>query len=540
MKLNSLVNIPWKYKILLLTGIFSVGMTVEAIFGGYTIISFNDDMGKALHASQARVNAATTARVAISEMGLAQAQLISQSDPQFIRVAAIAAIRASSALDENVQVLTILLVDNPLVSEMSKLEDDLKPKKLAVIAAAKVNDDALALEIDASMRDAMTRVRELADQIVEHERLTLENVITTQQRKGNSTVLIMGVVVGVVVLVGVALSYLGAHLMTRPLHLLTNSVAAIAKGDFTIMVNSTSQDEIGHTISRISHMITEFRNLISKVRSGANTLGQDADHVLAAADGIRGISTTLLYSVQNIKRDSEIVLSAATNARLQLTTAGTAAQLTTEAAIKCDEGIGITVEGFKGFQQQMAGTSVATRELAATVSMITDITNTIRGISSQTNLLALNAAIEAARAGEQGRGFSVVADEVRVLAQRTEDAIKEISTLIDRTTSSIANTVGLLENNIEQANANIENLQQVAAHTAASNQQVLTMHASIVDVEKLVLEQEQAIGQINAAVGYLLTITDDTNKQTTALNLLADNLHIASTDLNEVVNYFKL
>ncbi|MDH4274723.1 MAG: methyl-accepting chemotaxis protein [Gammaproteobacteria bacterium] len=133
-----------------------------------------------------------------------------------------------------------------------------------------------------------------------------------------------------------------------------------------------------------------------------------------------------------------------------------------------------------------------------------------------------------------------MADEVRVLAQRTEDAIKEISTLIDRTTSSIANTVGLLENNIEQANANIENLQQVAAHTAASNQQVLTMHASIVDVEKLVLEQEQAIGQINAAVGYLLTITDDTNKQTTALNLLADNLHIASTDLNEVVNYFKL
>ncbi|MEK6749587.1 MAG: methyl-accepting chemotaxis protein [Pseudomonadota bacterium] len=540
MHLNFLANMSWKYKILLLTGMFSIGMAAEAIFGGYTILSLNNEMDNALHSSQARVNAATTARVAISEMGLAQAQLISQADPQLIRQAAIGAIRAASALDENVQVLTSLMADNPLVAELIKLEEDLKPKKMAVIAAAKINDDATALEIDFGMRDTMARARELADQLVEFERQTMENVISAQSQKGKSTVAIMGLVVGIAVLIGVALSYLGAHLMTRPLHLVSQSIASIAKGDLTTKVDSSGQDEIGLTISGIARMIAEFRNLIGKVHTGANNLGQDADNVLAAADGIRGISTTLLHSVQNIKRDSDIVLTAATNARLQLTTAGSAAQLTTEVANNVNDGINSTVQGFRDFQQHMESTAVATRDLSSTVKMITDITNTIRGISAQTNLLALNAAIEAARAGEQGRGFSVVADEVRVLAQRTEDAIKEISTLIEHTTSSIANTVTLLEENIGQANTNIDHLQQVAANTATSKQQVQTMQTSFHDLEKLVNEQEQAMAQINAAVGYLLTITDDTNQQTNALNTLADKLHLAATELNGVVNYFKL
>ena len=66
------------------------------------------------------------------------------------------------------------------------------------------------------------------------------------------------------------------------------------------------------------------------------------------------------------------------------------------------------------------------------------------------------------------------------------------------------------------------------------------MQTSFQDIEKLVNEQEQAMAQINAAVGYLLTITDDTNKQTNTLNTLADKLHLAATELNGVVNHFKL
>ena len=99
---NLLSNVSWKKKIFGITGLFILGLVVEALIGGYTILTQNTAMRQALEASYAKVNAAITARVAILEMSRSQADLISQSDPQKIREASISAIRASSVLEESV------------------------------------------------------------------------------------------------------------------------------------------------------------------------------------------------------------------------------------------------------------------------------------------------------------------------------------------------------------------------------------------------------------------------------------------------------
>lgn len=128
-------NLSWKKKIFIVTGLFILGLAVEAGVGGYTILDQNRAMQEALAKSQAKVDAAIMARVAILEVGRAQAELISYSEAQQIREASISAIRASSVLDEVTQGLAATLQEDAAVAELVGLVTKIKPGKMDVIRA---------------------------------------------------------------------------------------------------------------------------------------------------------------------------------------------------------------------------------------------------------------------------------------------------------------------------------------------------------------------------------------------------------------------
>ena len=537
---NFLSNVSWKKKIFGVTGLFLLGIIVEAVLGGYTIITQNKAMRDALEASYAKVNAAISARVAVLEMSRSQADLISQSDPQKIRLAAVAAIRASSTLEESVQHLAGTLSDNPSVVELTDLIAQIKPAKMEVIKAARNNDDQHALDIDAGMQDSMTRVEELSNSLVAQEQQALTQVMVEQEAHAKTTVLLLSIFVGAGLLIGVGVSVVVAHLMTKPLGLLDRSMASLAKGDLSIRLEESGQDEIGRTVNSMSRMVSDLHSLVKKVSEGAGKLTEEADEISQAAENIKGGSITLHGSVKGIKQDAEVVLSAAENALTQLVALTDSANITTETSGRMSQEIEGTVASFGRFQEHMEGTAKMTRELSRTAETITSITNTIRDISSQTNLLALNAAIEAARAGEQGRGFAVVADEVRGLAKRTDDATTEISTLVDNIGNNIGQTVALLEDTIKQANENVARLKMVSEDTKSTNSQVQSMQQAISGIESLMNDQERAIAGINAAVGDLLALSTDTNKQTEFLDGLAGKLNGEAAELNQAVDKFKL
>ncbi|MFZ5594297.1 MAG: methyl-accepting chemotaxis protein [Pseudomonadota bacterium] len=535
-----LANIGWRKKILGLSGIFVLGIAAVGLFGGYTIYHQNTSMQAALGESQQRVEAAANAQVAILAMGRAQAQIIAAQEPTDIRRAALSAIKASSLLDENIQNLGATLKGESEVEELVKLVAEMKPTALEIIKAARANDDTLATEKTKEMLGTMNRVEELSGNLVTKERKTLNYRMTQQMEDGHRVIVMLGILAGAGIVLGLIISFFAARLVTRPLSLLENAMAALAAGDLRSRPASMGNDEIGRTVSAMSKTVDKLHDIIGKIYQGADHLTGKARDVTHAADQIHGVSTTLHGSIKDIKDDISTALDKTNQAVAQLEQVVQKARGTSESAQQNAAQIREAVISFERFQQSMENTAAGTRNLARAAETITTITKTIRDISAQTNLLALNAAIEAARAGEQGRGFAVVADEVRALARRTEDATGEISTSVETISNSVKTTVGLLESSVTEAHQNITRLQNVADETATSSTQTSLMSNAMIEVVDLISEQEKAVNGINASINGLLELSKETSTQTDILNNLAHTLNSSAVDLNNVVDEFKL
>jgi methyl-accepting chemotaxis protein len=157
---------------------------------------------------------------------------------------------------------------------------------------------------------------------------------------------------------------------------------------------------------------------------------------------------------------------------------------------------------------------------------ITDIIGTIDGIAFQTNILALNAAVEAARAGEQGRGFAVVAGEVRLLAQRSAQAAREIKTLIGTSSERVEAGSRL----VKEAGVNMQDIVQG----------VQRVSQIIMEITTAADQESQGIGEVNQAVGHLDQMTQQNAALVEQSAAAAENLRQQAQSLTAVVDQFKL
>jgi methyl-accepting chemotaxis protein len=376
-------------------------------------------------------------------------------------------------------------------------------------------------------------------------------------------------IVVVVFLVLVVSGLMITKIITKPLNLMVLACNDFASGDFRDKPRSIfRKDEIGQLAYALSDMRNSLQGLMKHVNESSEQLAASSEELTASAEQSAQAANQVAESITEVAIGAEQQLGAAndtaavvqeisTSIKQVATNANEVAEQSARAANKAREGnksIDTAVNQMATIEETVSTSAKIVVNLGERSKEIGQIVNTISGIAAQTNLLALNAAIEAARAGEQGRGFAVVAEEVRKLAEQSQDAAKHIATLIgeiqgDTDKAVVAMTDGTREVKLgaEVVNASGRVFQEIAAMVTLGSSE---MKEISVAVEHMSLGSQQIVSSVNQIIelsqkasGEAQTVSAATEEQSASMEEIASSSQALATlamNLREEVGKFQV
>ena len=349
-----------------------------------------------------------------------------------------------------------------------------------------------------SMNDSLTAILLINDRSADAQ-------VQATEKTATQTRIVILAAVAIAVALGLALAFALARRIAGSLGDASRSARAVARGDLTLHIPRGGNDEVGSLLRALTEMQAGLRELVSTVRHGVESVAVASSEI---ASGNLDLSNRTEQQSSSLQATVSAIQQMAANIRQNTESAGQANELAHSASE-------IAVRG-GGVVQEVIGTM---DEITGASRKIVDIIGVIDGIAFQTNILALNAAVEAARAGEQGRGFAVVAAEVRLLAQRSATAAKEIKTLIGASVEKVEIGAKLVQGAGKTMDEIVGSVQRVSDIIGEISQAASAQRSGIDQINEAVTQLDQMTQQNAALVEQSAAAAESLKEQGSRLHV---------------------
>jgi len=330
--------------------------------------------------------------------------------------------------------------------------------------------------------------------------------------------------------------------IVQPLQAAVDAMASISsgEGDLTRNLDTHGRDELTALATYFNAFTAKLRHVIRQMLDSAGSLDQAARslgdisseaqrHSQQQAQQMELVATAVnevTYGVQDVAKNAEHASSEMHTAEDQ----ASQGQQNIEASLRQIDQLSGTIDKAVEVIQSLASES----------TQIGSVLEVIRSIAEQTNLLALNAAIEAARAGEQGRGFAVVADEVRLLAQRTQTSTAEIQGMIERLQGNSEAAVKVINESSRASQLTVEQASQAGESLAQIAQSLRNLTGLNASIASATLQQSHVVEDINQNVTQTAALAHNTAEAAEQSSAASQHLKQLADQLNRLLGQFRV
>lgn len=368
-----------------------------------------------------------------------------------------------------------------------------------------------------NIEEPYAKAESLLHQLIAINDKGAENANLLAENQSSQAVRLLLIVILIGVIISIVLGVIISRSITIPLAKGVKLAEAVAQGDLTVTIDINQKDETGQLANALKAMVEKLKNITSDIKNGVNVLGTSAAEILSTvteiSTGASETATSVSETTTTVEEVRQTALISSQKAQALLESSQNAADSVEKGRTSINE----VIASMKKIENQMNIISETVLKLSEQNRTIGEITSSVSDIADQSNLLAVNAAIEAAKAGEHGRGFTVVAREIRSLADQSKKATIQVKEILNEINKSVDHTVGVTKEGtktvsegrmlvaqsrevIELLSENVEETAQASLQISSSNQQQMSGMEQIVPaMGNIKLASEQNVAGIKQA-----------------------------------------